>query len=412
MKVDNSQIKKQLEQRGIDPSHVDALHIQLKKGEISPDSFVIESSRLKPPTEKDYDKYQDLDQEKFKIMGEQSIKNDELVLFWLNGGAATRYFDESKINPEEKEKYHDQLSKLTPEIKEAPKGITPVINDITFLEIKILNLLKLTNDLGLEKHPHVILMNSFLTDEATRQELDRLYKKYPDLHPSRFHFVMQKPIIPRFSKVQNLEDIDVFIDAKGELSFAPCGHGDFLYLVQDYLRKESIPGVKYMFFSNIDNFGTWIDPVILGYHINSGKGRTVELAKKDSGDKGGAPCWVDDELMIIEDMKFPPDFNQDQIKVFNTNNFWFTIFDLENYDQELPLIIAEKVIPEGEVYQLEHFACDVNLPSAYLQVPRQQRFWPTKRYVDLLTFLDPQSKEFPLFKELLQKQYDIGIIGK
>ncbi|MBU0731717.1 UTP--glucose-1-phosphate uridylyltransferase [Patescibacteria group bacterium] len=404
MKVDNDQIKKQLAMRGIDPSKVDAIHLQMKKGEISPDSFVVESSRLKPPQEKDYDKYQDLDQEKLQIIGEQSIKNDELVVFWLNGGAATRYFDESKITPEEKGKYHSELAKLAPAIKESPKGITPVINDMTFLEIKILNLLKLTKDLGLKKHPQVILMNSFITDEATREHLDQLYKKYPDLHPSRFHFVLQKPIIPRFSKVQNLEDIDVFVDSKGELSFAPCGHGDFLFLVQDYLRKENIPDIKYMFFSNIDNFGTWIDPVILGYHINSGQGRTVELAAKNPGDKGGAPCFVDGEMMIVEDMKFPPDFDQDQIKVFNTNNFWFTVFDLENYDQELPFVIAEKVLPEGEVYQLEHFACDVNLPSAYLEVPRQTRFWPTKRYVDLLAFF-----EDPNFQKLLQNNYSLNL---
>ena len=220
---------------------------------------------------------------------------------------------------------------------------------------------------------------------------------------------MQTPTIPRFSKVENLEDIDVFVDEQGSLSFAPCGHGDFLYLVQDYLRKENIPNVKYMFFSNIDNLGTTIDPLILGYHINSGKGRTVELAAKLPGDKGGAPCFVDDELIIVEQMKFPANFNQDEIKVFNTNNFWFTIFDLENYDQELPLVIAEKIIPEGDVWQLEHFACDVNLPSAYLEIPRQERFLPTKRYIDLLIFQDPNSQEYKYIKKLFQKQYNINI---
>ena len=409
MKVDNSEIKKQLTMRGIDPKKVDALHIQLKKGEISPDSFIINKDRLKPLKKSDYDKYKNLDQKKLKIIGQQSIKNDELVTFWLNGGAATRYFDESKITPEEKNKYKTNLEKLTPEIIKSPKGITPVLNDISFLEIKIKNLLKLTKELNLEKHPHVILMNSFITDEDTREHLDKLYKKYPELHPSRFHFVVQKPIIPRFSKVQNLEDIDIFMDESGKLSFAPCGHGDFLYLVQDYLKKENIPNAKYMFFSNIDNFGTFIDPIILGYHINSGKGRTVELAAKLPGDKGGAPCFVDDKLIIVEEMKFPKDFDQDQIKVFNTNNFWFTLFDLENYNQELPLIIAEKVIPEGDVYQLEHFACDVNLPSAYLEVPRQTRFLPTKRYIDLLTYLNPESEQYPEFKKLLQNNYNISL---
>lgn len=409
MKINNQEIKKQLISLGIDPERVDALHLQIKSGEISHDSFVIEESRLKAPAKNNYDKYEDLEQDKLQSLGDESLKKDELLVFWLNGGAATRFYDESKITPEERKKYQKQIDALTPELIESPKGITPVINDISFLELKIINLLKLTKNLNLANHPQVILMNSFLTDEPTRLHLDKLFKKYPELQPSRFHFVVQTPTIPRFSKVENLEDIDVFVDEQGSLSFAPCGHGDFLYLVQDYLRKENIPNVKYMFFSNIDNLGTTIDPTILGYHINSGKGRTVELAAKEPGDKGGAPCFVDDELIIVEQMKFPESFDQNQIKVFNTNNFWFTIFDLENYDQELPLVIAEKIIPEGNVWQLEHFACDVNLPSAYLEVPRLERFWPTKRYIDLLIFQDSTSKEYKYIKKLFQQQYNINI---
>ncbi|MBU0670985.1 UTP--glucose-1-phosphate uridylyltransferase [Patescibacteria group bacterium] len=409
MKLTNQKIRKQLESLGINPAKVDALHLMMKSGELSHDSFVIEKSRLQAPTEKDYDKYHDLEKEKFQSIGTQSIKNDELLVFWLNGGAATRFYDESKIKSEEKSKYQKELDALTPELIESPKGVTPVINDISFLELKIINLLKLTKDLNLKNHPQVILMNSFITDEPTRKHLDGLFKKYPELKPSRFHYVVQTHTIPRFNKVENLEDIDVFVDSKGNLSFAPCGHGDFLYLLQEYLRDENIPNVKYMFFSNIDNLGTFIDPIILGYHINSGKGRTVELVAKDPGDKGGAPCFVDDELIIVEQMKFPDNFNQDQIKVFNTNNFWFTIFDLENYDQELPLVIAEKIIPEGDVWQLEHFACDVNLPSTYLEVPRQERFWPTKRYVDLLLFKDSSSPEHKIIKQLFKKQYNLSI---
>ncbi|MFH1536750.1 MAG: UTP--glucose-1-phosphate uridylyltransferase [Patescibacteria group bacterium] len=405
----NQKIKKQLKELGIDPAKVDALHIKMQQGEISHDSFKINKSRLKPPTNKNYDNYNNLNLEELKKIGENSIKNDELLIFWLNGGAATRYFDESKISEPEKEKYILELRNLTPEILKLPKGITPVLEDITFLELKIKNLLKITEDLNLKKHPQVILMNSFLTDEKTREHLNKLYEKYPNLDPSRFHFVIQKPTVPRFAKQKNLEDIDLFIDQQGNLSFSPCGHGDFLYLTQEYLKKEKIPKIKYMFFNNIDNFGTYIDPVLLGYHIKSQKGRTVELALKNPGDKGGAPCFVDEQLMIVEDMKFPKNFDQDQIKVFNTNNFWFTISDLINYNQELPLVIAEKIIPEGEVYQLEHFACDVNLPSAYIEVPREKRFLPSKRYVDVLIYKDSQSKYYQNFKNLLKNQYNLQL---
>ena len=85
------------------------------------------------------------------------------------------------------------------------------------------------------------------------------------------------------------------------------------------------------------------------------------------------------------------------------------------YKEELPLILAEKTIGSDDVLQLEHLACDVNVPSAFVNAPRKKRFWPTKRYVDLLIFRDPnpqndeeeiQHKEF---QELLKNEYDIEI---
>ena len=56
----------------------------------------------------------------------------------------------------------------------------------------------------------------------------------------------------------------------------------------------------------------------------------------------------------------------------------------------------------GEVYQLEHFANDVNLETSFLEVPREKRFLPTKRYVDLLIY-----KEEDNFQKLLQNEYDV-----
>ena len=372
--IKKQEIQKQLIKQGIDPQQVEDLHLKLKMGEISHDSFIIAEKDLKVPADTDFDFHEKIKQAELKKIGEQAIANDELLVFWLNGGAATRYFDESKINDQEKELYKKELKKITPEIKKLPKGVTPVLADMTYLELKIKNLLQISADLNLKKHPQVLLMNSFLTDKPTKKHLQNLFKKYPELIPERFHYIVQRPKVPRFKKVANLAETDLFIDQKGHLSFSPAGHGDFLYLTQEYLAEEKIQNAKYLFFNNIDNFGSYIDPVILGFHIQSQKGRTVEVSPKNPGDKGGAPCFVGNNMIIIEDMKFPKNFDQDQLKYFNTNNFWFTIKDLIKYEEELPLIIAEKTIAQGEVIQLEHFACDVNVPSAYLVVPRDLRF--------------------------------------
>lgn len=413
--LNKKEIIAELVQHGIDPEQIKDLHLKLQLGQISYDSFIIEANRLKAPADNNFYFYEKQNQEKLRKIAIDSLQKDELLIFWLNGGAATRYFDDSKIKPEEKKRFASDLKKITPDIKKLPKGVTPVINDLTYLELKIKNILKITADLKLAKHPQILLMNSFITDQPTKNHLAKLYKKYPQLIPSRFHFVVQQPKIPRFKKVDDLKTTDLFIDQKGHLSFAPSGHGDFLYLTREYFKEEKIKNCKYMFFSNIDNFGSFLDLEIFGLHIKLGQGRTVEVAKKNKGDKGGAPCLVDGQMQIVEQMKFPSEFNQEQLKYFNTNNFWFTLSALINYEEDLPLILAEKKILGEEVIQIEHFACDVNLPSTYLVVPRELRFWPTKRYLDLLVYQypnnqDKQEKKYhELFKSLLKTNFSINL---
>ena len=92
---------------------------------------------------------------------------------------------------------------------------------------------------------------------------------------------------------------------------------------------------------------------------------------------------------------------------FNTNNFWFTIQDLLNFNETLPFVLAEKTISEGNVIQIERFACDVHLPSRYLVIERNQRFWPIKRYVDALLYQDPaaDAETYTHFKNLLESSY-------
>lgn len=407
--IDRVHIQKQLQRRGIDPNHIKALHIKLQSGQLDQSSFVVTADRLRTPTINDVIWPKKLNHTQLQRRGEQLLRQDKLLVFWLNGGAATRYFDHSKIKPEEQDRYGKTLSTMGDTMSYLPKGITPVVNGMSYLELKIRNLLQVTEQCQLDVHPQVVIMTSFITDEQTRAHLSVLMKKYPDLDPERFHFVVQQPRLPRFTKVADMKNIDLFVDDTEQLSFAPCGHGDFVYLVQDYLRKTHIPNVEYMFFANADNLAATIEPWLLGLHAQSGTGRTVELVEKQADDQGGAPCFVDDKLVILEGMKFPPTFDQNQIPWINTNTFWFTLHDLMQFQEDLPLVLAEKTIPDGDVVQLEHFACDVNVPSQYVVLPRLQRFWPVKRYVDLLIYQDPGSGTalHEQFETLLRAAYNI-----
>lgn len=408
--IDRAAIQQQLKARGIDPEHIRALHIQLQTGQLDFQTFVIEVERLRAPDKTDVVDYSTITAQAVTA-GEEALRNDQLLVFWLNGGAATRYFDTNKIIPTEQQRYGQQLAELNPQLLQWPKGITPVVRDMSYLELKIRNLLKVTRELKLTVHPAVVLMNSFITDEPTRAHLAQLFQKYPELVPERFHFVIQQPALPRFQKVADVKNIDLFVDAQDNLSWAPCGHGDFVYLIQSYLATAHIPNVRYMQFANIDNLGATLDVQILGAHILSGQGRTVELVEKQAGDVGGLPCYVNGTLMIVEQMKLPAQFDQATVPWFNTNTFWFTLDALLKFKEDLPLVLAEKKLPAGAVWQFEHFACDVNLPSQFMAVPRAQRFWPIKRYVDLLCYQDRavDQTRYSAFRALCQQAYDIQL---
>ncbi len=397
--IERAEIQEQLRARGVDPDHIKSLHVKLQSGELDQSSFVIAADRLSAPRQEDGAAYD----ASASAIGEEVLRGDGLLVFWLNGGAATRYFDASKLSTAEQAEYGQTLNALA-HLKNLPKGVTPVIQEMSYLELKVRDLLRVTREQKLRVHPQVIIMNSFVTDQQTREHFEDLFAKYPELDRKRIHFIIQQARIPRFTKAADLKEIDVFVDNDGQLSWAPCGHGDFVYLLRDYLQTQPIANVRYMFFANIDNLAATLDPALLGQHVRSQQGRTVEVVNKIATDQGGVPCKVDGQLTIIEQMKFPKDFNYQALPWLNTNTFWFTLADLLSFNQDLPWVLAEKTITDGNVIQLERFACDVNLPSQYIVVERSQRFWPMKRYIDLL-----QSQRQTEFQQLLHERFDIKI---
>lgn len=397
--IERSEIHEQLRARGVDPDHIKSLHVKLQSGELDQTSFIIPLNQLSAPSSEDAVSYDT----SAAATGKEVLQADELLVFWLNGGAATRYFDASKLTAAEQQQYSQTLAELA-HLKEQPKGVTPVVQGMSYLELKVRDLLRITKEQRLPKHPQVIIMNSFVTDQQTREHFETLFAKYPELDRARIHFIIQQARIPRFTKAADLKEIDVFVDSEGQLSWAPCGHGDFVYLLRDYLQAQPIPKVKYMFFANIDNLAATIDPALLGQHVRSQRGRTVEVVTKLPTDQGGVPCKVDGQLTIIEQMKFPAEFDYQALPWLNTNTFWFTLTDLLNFNQDLPWVLAEKTITDGNVIQLERFACDVNLPSQYVVVERTERFWPMKRYIDVLL-----SQQQSNFQKLLRERFDLQV---
>ena len=97
-----------------------------------------------------------------------------------------------------------------------------------------------------------------------------------------------------------------------------------------------------------------------------------EARRGQAGDAGGAPARVDGALQVVESFRFPVDFDQQRVGVFNTNTFWF---QLDAFDQEHPLswFLVRKKVGGADVVQFERLIGEITafVPSAFLRVPRQ-----------------------------------------
>ena len=128
---------------------------------------------------------------------------------------------------------------------------------------------------------------------------------------------------------------------------------------------------------------------MLGHHIRSGRETTCELAPKYDGDVGGAPYLYKDRVQLIEQIRYPADFDASIVDVFNCNTMTFTAAALST-DVELGRYFVEKTVEGRAAVQIEHLIGEMtaHLSTNYLKIPREgaeSRFLPIKKPTDLDT---------------------------
>ena len=281
--------------------------------------------------------------------GQEAIDRGEVAAAVLNGGMATRFAG-------------------------LVKGIVEAVDGRSFLEWKLLD----AERAGVP----MVVMNSFATDEATREFVAAL-----EVPPPRF---FNQSVSLRLNP-----DGSLFEDDAGNPSPYTPGHGDFV----PSLRREGVldelraQGVRLLLLSNVDNLAARVDPAVVGAHLAGGRPVTLEVTEKAPGDTGGAPALVDGRPMAVEGFRFPPDFDQSRIPVFVTNCF---VFDLDALDRDYDLtwLYVEKEVSGRPAVQLEQLVNEVTRfqPTTFLQVPRsgpQGRFFPVKTPEDLEAAREP-----------------------
>ena len=298
--------------------------------------------------------------------GEAALQRGEVAVVVLNGGMATRFGG-------------------------VVKGVVEVFDGQTFIALKARDVRRVAERTGTAVP--LILMNSFATEAKTREHVEAHHRfglsadDLLDFHQS--------------ISVRLNQDGSLFVTDSGAPSYHAPGHGDFFRAIRvsGILARLKARGTKYLLFSNVDNLGATVEPLVIGHHIASGRPMTAEVTQKrrtasGAWDKGGAPARVDGRLQIVEGFRFPPDFAQETLPDFSTNNM---IFSVDALDREISLqrhVVTKKVDGRPAI-QLESITCEASgvyvddqpvLPLHLLRVPRdgpRGRFFPVKEPVDL-----------------------------
>jgi UTP--glucose-1-phosphate uridylyltransferase len=280
-------------------------------------------------------------------IGRTAIDAGQVGVVVLNGGMATRFGG-------------------------LAKGITEAVANRSFLDLK----LSQAAAAGRGKAP-VLLMNSFATDEATKNHLAQL-----DISCEVRTFAQM--ISLRFTPTGEL-----FVDANGNPSLYAPGHGDLPFALQSSgeLDRFIKHGGRWLTVSNVDNLGAGLDPRVIGMHIEQGNPMTVEMVRPNQRDVGGFPALVNGKMMIVEAFRAPTSFDVNTIPVFNTNTFVFDAQALQG-PFDLDWFAAFKKVDGHDVVQFERLVGQLTefMEVTWLLVPRKgpfSRFIPIKLPADL-----------------------------
>ena len=354
----DAQTAQLLQRFGFEDIPFDSLRERLAQGLLGATQNRI-SRKVEPPDEGDLQALPPLGGDTRRALserGEEAMRRGEVASVILAGGMATRFGG-------------------------VVKAAVEVLDGQSFLELKLKDIHAVAE--RADATIPVYLMTSFATDDEIRRMAEPLS-------------TARCPIttFPQFISLRVTPEGELFRDGSGALSPHAPGHGDLTFaLRRSGILKDFIDrGGSVLMMSNVDNLTATLDPAIIGAHLESGAALTAEMAPKEPGDKGGAPARVDGKAQIVEAFRFPEDFDQERIPVFNTNTF---VLDARAIDAEFPLtwFAVNKTVDGKPAVQFERLVGELTafLDPAFLRV---ERHGPDARFQPIKT-PDDVDKELP-----------------
>ena len=280
------------------------------------------------------------------VLGQAAMARGEVGVIVLAGGMATRFGG-------------------------VVKAVVEVIPGGSFLRLKLAGIQAVAKRNACTIP--VFLMTSF----ATSDEIQRAVCAVAD--PRTPIQILEQSVTMRLTSAG-----EVFREASGKPSLCATGHGDLLPTLRasGVLASFRQSGGRMLMISNVDNLAASLDPRVIGAHCRGGKSVTVEVVRKEAGDRGGIPARVDGHLQIVEEFRLPADFDGSQVPFFNTNTF---VFDAAAMDRDFDLdwFLVRRKVGGQETIQAERLLGQATafLPTQFLAVERHGRdgrFLPVK----------------------------------
>jgi hypothetical protein len=278
---------------------------------------------------------------RYKQRGIQALKNKEVAVVSLAGGAGSRWTQGAGV-----------VKALNPFFKMAGRHRS-------FIEIH-LSKSRLTNTLYSIQLPH-IFTTSYLTHEPIERYLaeERNYNYEGPLYLSPGKFVGLR-LIPmerdlRFaweelhqqlldeqaqkvlesmrsaliSWTKQMGEGSDYTDNLPLQCLHPVGHwyeipnmfvNGILYKVLQHNKN-----LKYLMIHNIDTVGANVDPSLLGYHIQKGVTLTTEVITRRIEDRGGGLARFNGRLRLIEGLALPREDIEFELSYYNSSTTWVDI---------------------------------------------------------------------------------------
>jgi len=339
---DSQSLEKLLEENGFDPVFHNQLKADLKGGRIG-----LSQNRL-PVNAKIADvQVGDVEfanralDKKYYNKGLEALKNGELAIISLAGGAGSRWTKGAGV-----------VKSLNPFAKIHGKHRN-------FIEVHLAKSRKISDLCG-QQIPH-IFTTSYLTNKAIKDTLER-EKNYnysgpvylsagrviglrmiPMVRDLRFEWeeMPQQILDEQQQKMQeNLHNALInWAVASGEGAdyrdnlphqcVHPVGHWyevpNMLLngTLRNVLRKH--PNVKYLMVHNIDTLGADADPSILGLHIHSEADLSTEVISRNIEDRGGGLARINGSLRLVEGLALPDERIEFELSYYNSSTTWVNV---------------------------------------------------------------------------------------